>query len=125
MKNINKLVFCLTFLFVLTSFAYTEILIAKKRKKEKYRTTDECARSKQYYDLAEKLQKEFNFTETLRFYRLATDAGHLGALKTIGYYCEYGIGGVKEDKNEAIKWYRLVAEQGNEYAIERLKELGE
>lgn len=33
--------------------------------------------------------------------------------------------GVKQDYDEALKWYRLAAEQGNSDAIAALSELGE
>ena len=36
---------------------------------------------------------------------------------------EYGRG-VEQSLTEAVKWYRLAAEQNNELAIDRLKELG-
>jgi len=36
----------------------------------------------------------------------------------------HGIGGVKPDKNEAIKWFKKAAEQGEPNAIQTLSELG-
>ena len=37
----------------------------------------------------------------------------------------YSGDGISKDKSEAIKWFRKAAEQGDEDAIEVLKELGE
>ena len=43
-------------------------------------------------------------------------------IANVGKCYENGIG-VKRNKQEAIKWYRKAAGQGNQYANRRLKEL--
>ena len=55
--------------------------------------------------------------EAVRWYRLAADQGHAGAMNSLGYL--YGApdvfaGGerVPQDYAEAVRWYRLAAEQG-------------
>ena len=40
-------------------------------------------------------------------------------------YCYYFGQGVPKDYSEAVKWYRKAAEQGHEYAKERLQKLKE
>ena len=50
--------------------------------------------------------------------------GNVFAQKRLGDIYSKGELGVKVDKNEAIKWYSKAAEQGDEEAKKRLKELG-
>ena len=49
--------------------------------------------------------------------------GHATAQMSLGACYEDGEG-VEKDLNKAIEWYTLAAKQGNEDAIEALKELG-
>ena len=50
--------------------------------------------------------------------------GHVEAQFSLGRYYLSGFG-VTKDVNEAVKWYRKAAEQGYEYAKDKLWELGE
>ena len=54
--------------------------------------------------------------------RKAADKGLAKAEFAVGYFSENGIG-TKPDLNEAKKWYRRAAAQGNKRALKRLKEL--
>jgi TPR repeat protein len=61
-------------------------------------------------------------TEAYLWARKAADKGLAKAEYAIGYYTENAIG-VKDDFEEARKWYLRAAGQGNKRAIQRLKEL--
>ncbi|MBQ2247511.1 MAG: SEL1-like repeat protein [Tidjanibacter sp.] len=50
--------------------------------------------------------------------------GHVEAQRSLGGKYFFG-NGVTKDVNEAVKWYRKAAEQGDEYAKDKLWELGE
>jgi TPR repeat protein len=54
---------------------------------------------------------EKNYSEAMRWYRLAADQGVIGALDEIGKLYKLGRG-VPEDDAEAMRWYRLAAAQG-------------
>jgi hypothetical protein len=55
-----------------------------------------------------------DFTEAVKWFRLAADQGFAGAQSNIGFCYDNGTGVIKDEK-EAVKWYRLAADQG--YAI--------
>ncbi|KAI7899631.1 uncharacterized protein BX663DRAFT_520782 [Cokeromyces recurvatus] len=54
--------------------------------------------------------------------QLAAQKGIVKAVFALGYFAESGIGRQK-DMNEAIRWYKKAASQGNEQARKRLVEL--
>ncbi|WP_339643681.1 tetratricopeptide repeat protein [uncultured Porticoccus sp.] len=54
---------------------------------------------------------EQNYSEALRWYRLAADQGHVTATNNLGVMYRNGEG-VPQNNTEAVKWYRLAAEQG-------------
>jgi hypothetical protein len=45
-------------------------------------------------------------------------------MSNLGFMYENGEG-VEKDRAQAVSWYRKAAAAGNEYALKRLKELGE
>jgi TPR repeat protein len=53
-----------------------------------------------------------NYTEAMKWYRLAADQGNAGAQSNLGNMYEFGQG-VPQNYAEAMKWYRLAADQGN------------
>jgi TPR repeat protein len=53
-----------------------------------------------------------DFTEAVKWWRLAADQGHAGAQYNLGLMYEKGQG-VRQDYAEALKWYRLAADQGD------------
>ena len=53
-----------------------------------------------------------NYSEALRWYRLAAVQGYAGAQNNLAAMHEQGLGVVKKDIT-AAHWYRLAAEQGN------------
>ncbi|ORX99005.1 HCP-like protein [Basidiobolus meristosporus CBS 931.73] len=61
-------------------------------------------------------------TEAYLWARKAADKGLAKAEYAVGYYSEVGIG-VRQDLNEAKKWYMRAAAQGNKRAMQRLSEL--
>ena len=63
--------------------------------------------------------------EALKWVRKAAEAGNASAMCNIGWFYQKGLGGLKKDEVEALKWYRKAADAGDEYAIEKLKELGQ
>ena len=50
--------------------------------------------------------------------------GHVEAQRSLGHKHFFGSG-VTKDVNEAVKWYRKAAEQGDEFAKDELWKLGE
>ena len=53
-----------------------------------------------------------DYSEAMRWFRLAAEQGHAEAQFNLG--ARYATGrGVPEDDREAVRWYRLAAEQGN------------
>jgi len=66
-----------------------------------------------------------NEKEALKWYKRAADAGDVDAMINVGYFYENGKGGLKKDRKEAIKWYKIARNAGNEWASDRLKEIGE
>jgi TPR repeat protein len=53
-----------------------------------------------------------NFSEAMKWYRLAADQGHPIARLNLGVM-HYKGQGVPQNVSEAVKWYRLAADQGN------------
>ena len=56
-----------------------------------------------------------NYTEAVKWYRLAADQGNAGAQTNIGHLYSDGKG-VAQNYTEAAKWYRLAADQGTKQA---------
>jgi len=56
-----------------------------------------------------------NYTEALKFYRQAAEAGHAGAQNSMGWCYQKGYG-VKQDSAEAFRWYKKGAENGDSTA---------
>jgi TPR repeat protein len=52
------------------------------------------------------------------------EKGHTGCMVDLGWMYLFGIG-VRKDKTQAVYWLRKAADMGNQYAKERLIELGE
>lgn len=64
---------------------------------------------------AEEFNKKKNYTEAMRWYRVAADRGNAQAQVEVGNL--YGQGqGVPQNYGEALRWYRLAANQGNDEA---------
>jgi TPR repeat protein len=65
-----------------------------------------------------------NFAEAKDFFVKSADQGNVEAQIAIGNMYSFGWGG-KRDISEAMKWYRMAADQGNTYAKERFNALDE
>jgi hypothetical protein len=65
------------------------------------------------------------YNEEDRLYRLALHYGEAEATAIIASFYEQGRGGVSRDGGKARELYKLAAVEGNEYARERLKDLGQ
>tara|TARA_R110000787_G_scaffold44020_1_gene107788 strand:+ start:4825 stop:5658 length:834 start_codon:yes stop_codon:yes gene_type:complete len=65
---------------------------------------------------------EQNYSEALRWYRLAADQGHVTATNNLGVMYRNGEG-VPQNNTEAVKWYRLAAEQGHKNAKNNLGDM--
>ncbi|ORX92101.1 HCP-like protein [Basidiobolus meristosporus CBS 931.73] len=81
----------------------------------------ELALSGWYLTGAEGILKQSD-TEAYLWARKAADKGLAKAEYAVGYYSEVGIG-VRQDLDEAKKWYMRAAAQGNKRAMQRLAEL--
>jgi hypothetical protein len=60
-----------------------------------------------------------SYVEAVRWYRLAADQGHGGAMFALGAIYKGGEG-LLRDEAEAVRWYRLAAEQGFDLALSNL-----
>jgi TPR repeat protein len=63
---------------------------------------------------------ETNMTEAMRYFRKGAEAGNADCQTSMGMFYQAGEripGGVKADPAEAVKWYRLAAEQDHGEAI--------
>ena len=58
-----------------------------------------------------------DYTQAMKWYRLAADQGNAGAQFNVGLMYDTGQG-VPQDDVQAMKWYRLAADQG--YAVAQL-----
>ncbi len=65
---------------------------------------------------------EKDFSEAIKWFRLAAEGGCVDAQFHLGLIYETGLG-TAENKEEAIKWYRRAAEQGHENAKHALKKV--
>jgi TPR repeat protein len=65
------------------------------------------------YKLGQKYDRQTNFIEAAKWYKLAAVQGHVKAANLLGKIYGSGGGGVNIDHVEAIRWYRLAAEQGD------------
>ena len=63
-----------------------------------------------------------DLVESLRWHRIAADNGFAAAQNSVGLAYYYGSG-VKRNRREARRWITLAAEQGNQLAIDNLREL--
>jgi TPR repeat protein len=67
---------------------------------------------------ANKKGKEYhnkkNYTEAIKWYRIAAEQGHANAQSSLGVMYRLGYG-VTQDYAEAVKWFRKAAEQGDEF----------
>ena len=63
-----------------------------------------------------------DYTEAMKWYRKAADAGNAMAMRNIGWLYQHGQG-VSQDYTEAMQWYRKAADAGNADAAQRLREL--
>ena len=61
--------------------------------------------------------------EALRLYQLAAAQGHPTSLYLVAYCHERGIGGVRKNKAEAIRWYRSAQAAGDDGAAAALQRL--
>lgn len=58
----------------------------------------------------------------MKWFALAAESGHAQAQFNLGI-CYYNGEGVLENESEAVKWLKKSAEQGDEQAIEILREI--
>jgi uncharacterized protein len=69
---------------------------------------------------------EMNITEAMKYFRKGAEAGNADCQTSMGMFYQAGEripGGVKADPAEAVKWYRLAAEQDHGEAIFHLAQL--
>ena len=52
---------------------------------------------------------------------MAADQGHDKSQFAVGHFYDCGYGGVQQDHEKAVEWYRKAASQGHQGAIEQLK----
>lgn len=65
---------------------------------------------------------EQDFAKAVDWYSRAAEKGYVKSQSTLGFMYQYGQG-VTPDTEQALHWYRLAAAQGDEIAIQRLREL--
>jgi TPR repeat protein len=69
--------------------------------------------------LGRAMQRQSDYSEAVRYYRIAADRGHPFGQAALGYMYRYGLG-VTEDDGEAARLYRLAADQGNTMGLTNL-----
>ena len=93
-------------------------------KGEKYANEDESVELDSYHllDLGQQNLNKGDMKRAASCFRKSAEFENANAQWRLGdcYFMEKGI---REDKQEAVKWYRLSAEQGNKEVISRLKML--
>src|SRR3954471_16767124 len=86
---------------------------------EKKAASEEKVSADEAFKRGEKAYEEQNFTEALRWYRVAADQGlaqgqvHVGNLYADGE-------GIKQDYAEALSWFRKAADQGDNEAMNNI-----
>ena len=60
-----------------------------------------------------------DYAEAAKCYRKSADLGNADAEYSLGYMYAFGLG-VRQDNEEALRWYRLAAANGHAKAKERL-----
>ena len=63
---------------------------------------------------------DFSLLAPILMYRRAAEMGDLEAMRSLGFYYEYGKGGLTKDEVKAVEWYRKAAEKGNTTAMNDL-----
>lgn len=67
--------------------------------------------SQELLEKARRYNNKGNYTEAVKYYKLAAEQGNAEAQGALGY--KYHVGeGVTHNYKEAVKWYKLAAEQG-------------
>ena len=74
------------------------------------------------YEKGMEKYNEKEYEEAFKLFMTAAEKGHTGAQYNIGEAYYYGYG-VEENKEKAVKWYKLAAENGNIDAESRLVSL--
>jgi hypothetical protein len=74
-----------------------------------------AASADEAYRKGEEFEAKKNHAESMRWYRMAADRGHVKAEVSVGNL--YGFSeGVSQDDAEALRWYRKAADEGNSEA---------
>lgn len=60
--------------------------------------------------------------EAYKWVKRAAERDLPRAMFAMGYFCEMGIGHLRQDPDEAWKWYGKAAQAGDPKAVEKLKE---
>lgn len=82
------------------------------------------ARAKAQYEMGKKYYYAKDYGRALDFFNISAECGYAEAQCHLGYMYRWGDG-VDRDDEEAKKWFRRAAEQGNIQAQETLIRLGE
>uniref|UniRef100_A0A7S3GA79 RING-type domain-containing protein n=1 Tax=Palpitomonas bilix TaxID=652834 RepID=A0A7S3GA79_9EUKA len=61
-------------------------------------------------------------TEALSLFLQAAEEGEAYALHNLGYYHEYGRGGIEVNREKAIQYYKMAADEGSRISITTMKE---
>lgn len=68
------------------------------------------------------LYLDINLKEALKWTRKAVDNGSVQAQRSLGAFYLYGLGGVKEDRQQAKKWLTKACNNKDQSACDTLKE---
>ena len=91
------------FIFLDQSFAYNSEQLTEK---------EEHGSKEEQYSIRLMFEKDKNYIEAIKWYKLAAEKGDLYAQNNLGSIYKNGQG-VMRNYNEAIKWLRLAAEHGS------------
>lgn len=86
---------------------------------DKKATTEDKVSADEAFKRGEKEYEEQNFTEAMRWYRVAANQGHAQGQVHVGNLYADGEG-VAQDYAEALSWFRKAADQGDHEALNNI-----
>ncbi|MDL2260075.1 sel1 repeat family protein [Deltaproteobacteria bacterium OttesenSCG-928-K17] len=101
---------------------YAVNVLDRHQKEEAIRKGAKKGNAEAQYELGQLYDRQVNYVEATKWYKLAAVQGHIKAANALGRIYNGGGGGVGFNHEEAAKWYRLTAEKGNKEGMMGLAE---
>lgn len=90
---------------------YAAAALKKQREADSTMRAAKKGEAEAQYKLGWKYDRDSNYPEAMKWYKLAAAQGHIEAANNVGRM--YSNRGTRENNAEAAKWYRLAAEKGD------------